>query len=337
MRHSLLALAIAVTVVVPVTSIAQARKSATPTPAPTAAAPAWRGPSPEQQSEIAALRAEVQRTLQNLAEAKQEDAKYSGGLIKSQIQMRMETMRNTLVLLEHRIRALETGARFVPLDVATTSTDATIIQSLERDIASSKEKIAETAAQSARYTGGLIKAQIDSTRATQEQTLAMLEQRYLMAKYGMTFPTAPAGHEARRATAVPSPLAAEKKPVATEPVLADTIMAVNLISKRLVKQKYEEMIVLDMDVTASGLDRPARAIKGVLKVTDLFGDEKVRINWDFDNPVAPGGVVRERGNGLKYNQFRDQDRWLSATEQQNMKVIFTVKSILYEDGTRRDF
>lgn len=339
MRLSLIALSIAATVAAPATSMAQTRKAAAMAPVPATAALSWRGPTAEQQAEIAALRKEVERTTQNLSEAKQEDDKYSGGLIKSQIQTRIETMRNTIALLEHRIRALETGARFVPMDVVATNTDPTVVQSMEKDIASSKEKIAETAAQSARYSGGLIKAQLDSTRATLEQTLAMLEQRYLMAKYGMTYVAAPAGQDARRAAATPVSTVStvEKKPVASEPALADTIMIVNLLAKRQVKQKYDEMIVLDMDVSASGLDRPARAIKGVLKVTDLFGDEKVRINWDFDNVVTPGSVVRERGNGLKYNQFRDQDRWLAATEQQNMKVVFTVKSILYEDGTRKDF
>jgi hypothetical protein len=337
MRQILIAIAIAATLGGPAPSMAQTRKPAATAPAPATAAASWRGPTAEQQAEIAALRKEVERTTQSLREAKQEDDKYSGGLIKSQIQLRMEIMRNTIALLEHRIRALETGARFVQMEVATINTDATVLQAMEKDIASSKDKIAETASQSARYSGGLIKAQLDSTRATQEQTLAMLEQRYVMAKYGITYVAAPAGQDARRAAAAAPVSTAEEKPAASEPAVADTIMTVNLLAKRQVKQKYDEMIVLDMDVSASGLDRPARAIKGVLKVTDLFGDVKVRINWDFDNPVAPGGVVRERGNGLNYNQFRDQDRWLAATEQQNMKVVFTVKSILYEDGTRRDF
>jgi hypothetical protein len=332
-----LASALSAAVTITPSAIAQVRKpgGSAPTAIPGGAAPQWRGPSPEQQAELLALRKEVDRIGQEVGAAKQQDDKYSGGLIKAQIQSRIEIMRSTLALLEHRIAALETGARFVPKEVGgVPPADATTLQSLETEIVASKERIAGTTAQSDRYIGGLIKAQIDSTRATQEQTLAMLEQRYLMAKYGMTHVAARPSTEVRTSSTT---TVGEKKPAIKEPSLAETILTINLLSKRRVKQKYDEMLILDMDVTAAGLDRPARAIKGVLKVTDLFGDEKVLINWDFDNSLAPGGTVRERDKGLKYNQFRDQDRWLDSTEQQNMKVTFTVKSILYEDGSRRDF
>lgn len=301
-------------------------------------APLWRGPTPEQQAAITDMKRDIGRIQQQLAEAKTEDDKLAGGLVKAQIALRMEIMRNTVALLEYRIKALETGAKFVPVEVASQPPDPVVVESIERDIAATKDKITASKAQSDRYTGGLIKAQIDSTTATQEGTLAMLEQRQLMAKYGLTRTTLPSeGDLAQRKGGSDSSPSGDKKAVASAPALADTILTVNLLSKRRIKQKYDEMMILDMDITASGLDRPARAIKGVLKVTDLFGKPRMEINWDFDQPVAPGGVIQERDKGTKYSQFSDSSRWLDRTEQQNMKVLFTVKNILYEDGSRRDF
>lgn len=320
---------------------APATGSASAAKAPTAqSAPVWRGPSAEQQAQIVEMKREIERFNQQLAEAKAEDEKLAGGLVKAQIALRMEIVRNTISLLEHRIKAIETGAKFVPVEVAGSTPDASMMESMERDIAATKERMADNKAKSERYSGGLIKAQIESTIATQAQTLAMLEQRQLMAKYGLsrtTLPTEQDLAQKKSSGADAGSAMVERKKVAPVAGPGDGIITVELLSKERVKQKYDEMIVLNMNATAVGLDRPARAIKGTLKVTDLFGETKMSIGWSFDNPIAPGGVIQERGTGVKYNQFNDGSRWLDSTEQQNMRVVFTVKSILYEDGARRDF
>lgn len=322
---------------------AQATVSATPpatkTPSPQTAS-VWRGPTAEQQAQIVEMKREIERFYQQLSEAKTEDEKLTGGLIKAQIGMRIEIVRNTISLLEHRIKAVETGAKFVPMEIAGSSPDASLVESIERDISATKERLADSRANSERYSGGLIKAQIESTIATQNQTLAMLEQRQLMAKYGLARTTLPSEHDLahRKSSGVDmSGAGAERKKVSPMAAPGDGIVTVDLLSKERVKQKYDEMIVLNMNATAAGLDRPARAIKGTLKVTDLFGEIRMSIGWSFDNPIVPGGVIQERGTGVKYNQFNDASRWLDSTDQQNMRVVFTVKSILYEDGTRRDF
>lgn len=307
---------------------------------PVQSVPIWRGPSAEQQAQIVEMKREIERFNQQLAEAKAEDEKLAGGLIKAQIALRMEIVRNTISLLEHRIKAIEAGAKFVPVEVAGSTPDASVVESMERDIAATKERMADNKAKSERYSGGLIKAQIESTIATQAQTLAMLEQRQLMAKYGLARTTLPTEQDlAQRKSfgADAGSAVVERKRVAPVAGPGDGIITVELLSKERVKQKYDEMIVLNMNATAVGLDRPARAIKGTLKVTDLFGETRMSIGWSFDNPIAPGGVIQERGTGVKYNQFNDGSRWLDSTEQQNMRVVFTVKSILYEDGARRDF
>lgn len=295
------------------------------------------GPTPEQRAIIAQLREEVARIDEDLAVAKIEDDKLKGGLIKAQIGLRMEIMLNTRALIQQRIRVLELGAKLVPIEVAATQPDPTLVADIERDIVTTKEKIVATKEEAAKYRGGLILAQLESAIATQEGTLAMLQQRQMMAKYGLARTTVPDQREvgSRQASSASTSSSQERKQA--KPSVADTILTVNLLGKRRTKQKYGEFIFFDLDLIAEGLDRPARAIKGVMKFTDLFGEAKVHVNWTLDDPVTPGATIVQRGVGPSYNQFTDTDRWLDNTALTNMRAVFTVKSILYEDGTRKDF
>ena len=110
-----------------------------------------------------------------------------------------------------------------------------------------------------------------------------------------------------------------------------------LLSKRFAEQNYQEFIWFDIEFTANGLDKPARAIKGILNLQDLFGEPKMRFNWTIDEPIKQGETIVERGTGFKYNQFIDSHQWVRATDLENMTASFAVKSILYQDGSRRDF
>ncbi|MFM5558727.1 hypothetical protein [Aeromonas rivipollensis] len=60
------------------------------------------------------------------------------------------------------------------------------LKALEKDIEQAKIKLAKTKVEAAPVIGGLVHAINSATIATQEQTLAILEQRYIAAKYGLT-------------------------------------------------------------------------------------------------------------------------------------------------------
>jgi hypothetical protein len=89
-------------------------------------------------------------------------------------------------------------------------------------------------------------------------------------------------------------------------------------------------------VDLSKPDKPARAIKGVLHLQDLFGESKMKLNWSIDKQLEPGAIITEKGTGFKFNQFMSEHQWVRATDVDNMTVRFTVQSILYIDGTRKD-
>jgi hypothetical protein len=77
-------------------------------------------------------------------------------------------------------------------------------------------------------------------------------------------------------------------------------------------------------------------LKRLLKFNDLFGETKLVIRWTIDKPIKPGVTIEEKGMGFKFNQSSDPHQWVRATQVSEMKTPFTVNSILYQDGTRRD-
>lgn len=108
-------------------------------------------------------------------------------------------------------------------------------------------------------------------------------------------------------------------------------------NKRVREMDYREWILWDVNYVPDKLEKPARSVKGVLEFADLFGEIKFQVRTTIDEPIAPGKPVREEGVGIDYNQFMDDHRWLLTTELANIKVGFSVLSILYTDGTVENF
>jgi hypothetical protein len=281
---------------------------------------------------IAALRSEQEAVQQRIVLAEAEDQKYTGGLIKAQIQSRLAVLRLSDALLVQKLVALQTGAKVV-LEAAGSKIEPSVAASLDSEAATLRLKIEQARIEADKYTGGLIKAQRESTIATMESTLAMIEQRALTAKYGLS--PIPVG-----TPSVASATAAATTRQATVPSKAmaqDEILSLRLLDKRFVNQKYQDYVFFDIQFTADKLQKPARAIKGTLNINDLFGTRQLGISWTLDKPINPGESVVEAGQGFKYNQFTDKHQWVRSTDRANMAVTYTVESILYQDGTREDF
>jgi len=260
-----------------------------------AMAPVTRGPTASDLAQAASIKAEILTIEKQVADSQAESDKLSGGLIKARIGARIAQMKYTVALLQTRQKALEVGARLVPVDVVASPVDEAAAERLEREIKEVAGRIAETDAKAGQYSGGLIRAQLLSTSATMAETMALLEQRRMIAKYGLA--QAP-GDKAFSEVASSGPAAttAAKKPVApVEAPLQDTIVKVSLTNKQYSEYKYDKGIYFDGEYNAEGLDKPARSIKGTFKVQDLFGETKVPIKWTIPEQLEPGQVVRFSG------------------------------------------
>lgn len=146
--------------------------------------------SPEQKQAVAGLRDDLGRVNKEIDQATQEDAKYSGGLIKSLIAVRLEILKTNAALIEQRIHALEGGAR-QNVVVNSSKPDPARAEELLAEIDAQQKKVAEARREADRYSGGLVKALSESTAATATNSLAMLEQQHFIAKYGLAMPTMP--------------------------------------------------------------------------------------------------------------------------------------------------
>lgn len=292
-------------------------------------------PSEEDLAQIAKLNSELEELETDIRLAEEKNLRFSGGLVKALVEARLETLLNTRALLQQRIHALEGGAD-IDVSAPGSSPDQELADQIAEEIASQEQKLKEAKAESDRYSGGLVKAMKEATVATNEQTLAMLNHRFLAAKYGLpsvSVDSAQAPEPADMGSLAESGAIGSS---GDDPDVADEIVTVRLIKKRFAKQNYQDYIFFDIEFTAEGLDKPARAIKGVLRLQDLFGEPRMNIGWTIEDPVAPGQTVIEKGTGFEFNQFMDDHQWVRSTELRNMTASMTVRSILYQDGTRRD-
>lgn len=142
--------------------------------------------TPEEQQQVSSLKQELQKVDAEIGTEVTELAQYSGGLIKNIKQVRLETLKLTRDIVNQRIQAIESGSK-VTITVPVTQPSIERATALLSEIDQAKAQLAVAKENASRYSGGLVAALSLSTVATQEQTLAMLEQQYLVAKYGLSF------------------------------------------------------------------------------------------------------------------------------------------------------
>ena len=160
-------------------------------------------PTPEQQSRIAQLERELAQVQAEIKAAEEDERTYSGGLIQTLIALRLEILRTSHALIQQRIHALESGAE-INIVVPGLEPDPEMAANLLAEIEAQREKVTEAEQEAARYSGGLVQAMALSALATARNTLAMLEQRYLSAEYGLAMPIPVASPETTRTAASPA-------------------------------------------------------------------------------------------------------------------------------------
>ena len=140
--------------------------------------------TPEQKQEVAALKVELSQTEGEISAAKHIEQQFSGGMIKNLTTARLEVLGTNKALLEQRINAIESGAK-IDVVVSGVKPDPELAASIKAEMEDLAVKINEAKTDASQYSGGLIQVLKLSTVATEEQSMAMLQQKYLTAKYGL--------------------------------------------------------------------------------------------------------------------------------------------------------
>ncbi|CAO97462.1 hypothetical protein [Erwinia tasmaniensis] len=140
--------------------------------------------SSEDKQKVDQLKAELSQTESEISSANVTNQNYSGGLVKTLISARVEILKTNQALIKQRIDAIESGAK-ITMDVPGAKPDEATSEAIKREMDSLNAQISQAKAEANQYSGGLVLAMKLAAIATQEQTLAMLQQRYLSAKYGL--------------------------------------------------------------------------------------------------------------------------------------------------------
>lgn len=122
-----------------------------------------------------------------IIEAEHESHKYSGGLIKTLIEVRHEVLTTTKAILEQKRSGLR---RFVPIRYTVDGNGYQVpqnknelLKAIEQDLAETENEIVKARHEQDQYSGGLIKSMILARLATLCNTSAFLKQKELLLKY----------------------------------------------------------------------------------------------------------------------------------------------------------
>lgn len=169
------------------------------------------GPWPAAADELTDNLSAVQSAI---TEAEAESVRYESGLIRTQIELRLQTLRATEAMLEQRALADKSGATFT-YSLAGVAPDERREAELLEDLVAARQQLLNLEADASKYSGGLVQAMALVAVATQQQTIALLEQGYLAAHYGLAYhvPSSPALTETgeTQPSATPSAPAADSR------------------------------------------------------------------------------------------------------------------------------
>ena len=140
--------------------------------------------TPDEKNQVKELQTQLTQTETALTEAAATDKQFSGGLIKSLNTAKTEVLETNKALLQQRINAIESGAK-IEVTVPAVKPNPEAAAALQKEIDNLKSEIEAAKAEAAQYSGGLVLSLKLAGIATQEQTLAMLQMKYLSAKYGL--------------------------------------------------------------------------------------------------------------------------------------------------------
>lgn len=83
-------------------------------------------------------------------------------------------------------------------------------------------------------------------------------------------------------------------------------------------------------------DKDIQGVKGVLKITDIFGDKILNVRWSYDGGIQAKKTKVEKRSGVNINQFKDSDMKLWNTDFDKLKSTFEISTIIFKDGTKID-
>ncbi len=114
------------------------------------------------------------------------------------------------------------------------------------------------------------------------------------------------------------------------------LLSVVLVSKKNILGEYSQRWVGLELVYENKSDKDIQGVKGVLRLTDMFGDKILNVSSSYDGGIAAKQSTVERKSGIDINEFIDSNMKLWNTDSDRLKSTFEVSTIIFKDGTRID-
>jgi hypothetical protein len=105
------------------------------------------------------------------------------------------------------------------------------------------------------------------------------------------------------------------------------------VSKKNVEGEYGQKYASLEMALENKTDKDIQGVKGILKITDIFGDPIQNISFSYDKGIAAKKTAIYKG-GIEINRFMDKDMKLFNTDFDKLKSSFEIATIIYKDGTK---
>jgi hypothetical protein len=115
---------------------------------------------------------------------------------------------------------------------------------------------------------------------------------------------------------------------------------ITLLSKRFKPPNdnahdFQKAILFDLSV-ANRSAKAVRAFDGVITFTDLLDNRILSLKLAINQSIGAGASMKWSGS-IDFNQFMDDHRRLRDEDQSNLKTKFTLRKVLYADGTNKEY
>jgi hypothetical protein len=134
-----------------------------------------------------------------------------------------------------------------------------------------------------------------------------------------------------QSTTKPAPPVEEQLP----PPLQIALVSKGFKASNIHAGDFEDDITIQLAIT-NVLNKDIRAFDGVVTFTDLLDNEILSLKIAINEALKAGSVLSWKG-AIKYNQFMDTHQRLRNEQQNNLKIRFMTRKILFTDGTTKDY
>ena len=129
----------------------------------------------------------------DIAAAEEESSKYSGGVIKTLLDLRAAMLRNTVTMLDQKRTSL---VRRISLNYtidrrAIREASDRELEDIIEEIEQAERKVAAAKNEAAQYAGGLLQSMALLKAGTEEVNVSQLRLKFFSAKYGLVLPLPP--------------------------------------------------------------------------------------------------------------------------------------------------